>query len=175
VTASKWLRTVARSTIGAYPRAVQPACDRRHHAWPLFLRTYAVLVEALDGEMQAHAGLPLTWFDVLVHLEGAPEGRLRMNDLAAHVLLSKSGLSRLVDRMEAAGLVARGACSADRRVVFAVITPGGRAAFARAAPVAVRGVHEHFSRHLTPTEERALTSALTKILRAARAPRARAG
>lgn len=144
---------------------MHPACDERHHAWLLFLKTHAVLVEKLDSELQAEQGLPLTWFDVLVHLIDAPEGRMRMNDLARDVLLSKSGITRLVDRMEAAGLLTRGTCRTDRRVVYAVVTSRGRAVFRRASPVAFRGVREHFSRHLTPVEERALTSAFTKILR----------
>jgi DNA-binding MarR family transcriptional regulator len=143
---------------------VQPECDPRHQAWALFLKTHAALVERLDSELQAERGLPLTWFDVLVHLAGASEGRMRMNDLAAEVLLSKSGLTRLVDRMESAGLLTRAACTADRRVVYAVLTPRGRSAYRNAAPVAVRGVQEHFARHLGPAEERALMTAFGKVL-----------
>ena len=147
--------------------------DRRHHTWPLFLKTHSVLVETLDAELQAERGMPLTWFDVLVHLADAPNGKMRMNELSDSVLLSKSGVTRLVDRMERAGLIARGACPTDRRVVYAVITPRGRAAFRKAAPVAFRGVDEHFARHLTPAEERALTSFLTRVLRTAEAHRGR--
>jgi DNA-binding MarR family transcriptional regulator len=140
------------------------SCDERHHVWPLFLKTYSLLVETLDAELETEGGLPLSWFDVLVLLADAPDGRVRMNELSESVLLSKSGVTRLVDRMEKAGLVTRGACAADRRVVYAVITHKGRAAFRRAAPVAFRGVEEHFARHLTPSEERALTSLLRRVL-----------
>jgi DNA-binding MarR family transcriptional regulator len=123
-----------------------------------------VLVETLDAELQATHGLPLSWFDVLVHLAGAPHGRMRMNELGEAVLLSRSGTTRLVDRMEGAGLLTRSACPTDRRVVFAAVTARGRAAFASAAPLAVRGVEQHFSRHLTRAEEKALATALAKII-----------
>ena len=147
-----------------YHRHVQSSCDERHHVWPLFLRAHAVLVETLDAELQAKHGLPLSWFDVLVHLAGAPQGRMRMNELGEAVLLSRSGTTRLVDRMERAGLLTRSASPSDRRVVFAALTRRGRAAFTSAAPLAVRGVSEHFSRHLTRSEEKALSTAFTKII-----------
>ncbi|CAN5659151.1 MarR family transcriptional regulator [soil metagenome] len=142
------------------------SCDERHHAWPLLLKTITVLLETLDAELQREQELPLTWFDVLVHLADAPEGRMRMNQLSESVLLSKSGVTRLVDRMEKAGLITRAPCAADRRVVYATLTPKGRAAFRRAAPAAFRGVREHFSSHLTAAEERALTAALERMLAA---------
>ncbi|MFN2488734.1 MAG: MarR family winged helix-turn-helix transcriptional regulator [Actinomycetota bacterium] len=145
------------------------SCDQRHHAWPLFLRTYSILVEMLDAELQQERGLPLTWFDVLAHLAGTSGGKMRMNDLSESVLLSKSGVTRLVDRMERAGLIARGACASDRRVVYAVITPQGRTAFRKAAPIAFRGVEEHFSRLLEPAEEKVFTSVLERLLDAAQA------
>jgi len=145
------------------------SCDARHHAWPLFLETHAVLVELLGRELEAEADLPLTWFEVLIKLNDAPEGRLRMNDLADSLYLSKSGVTRLVDRMADAGLISRASCAQDRRVVYAQITKKGRTRFERAAPIAFRGVNEHFGAHLSATEERALISAFTKIVRAARA------
>jgi DNA-binding MarR family transcriptional regulator len=144
-------------------------CDGRDEAWPLFLRTYAALIDRLEEELQTERDMPLTWFDVLAQLEGAPDGRMRMHDLAESVLLSKSGVTRLVDRMARDGLVERASCETDRRVVYAAITPKGRKRFAAAAPVAVRGVDEYFSAPLNPTERRALISALNKIQSAAAA------
>ena len=156
---------VDRATIGGYPGHVK-SCDQRHDVWPLFLRTYSVLVDRLDSELTGATGMPLTWFDVLVHLVDAPEGRMRMQDLSTAVLLSKSGLTRLVDRMERAGLLTRGACATDRRVVYAIITASGRSAFDRAAPIAFEGVREHFARHLTSADEAALRSFLERVLTA---------
>jgi DNA-binding MarR family transcriptional regulator len=139
-------------------------CDGRDEAWPLFLRTYSVLLDRLEYELQTERDMPLGWFDVLAQLEGAPEGRMRMHDLAESVLLSKSGLTRLVDRMARAGLIERAQCESDRRVVYASITPEGRKRFAASAPIAVRGVEEHFTAPLNATEKKALVSALRKIL-----------
>jgi DNA-binding MarR family transcriptional regulator len=142
------------------------SCDERDHVWALFLKTYSVLIETLDAELKRERGLPLTWFDVLIQLVDAPRGRLRMNDLSDSLLLSKSGATRLVDRMESAGLIARSSCATDRRVVFATLTPEGRAAFRRAAPVAFRGVEEHFTRHLGAAEKRSMSAAFERVLRA---------
>lgn len=125
-------------------------------------------MDRLEDELRESANLPLTWFEVLLHLSNAPEGRLRMSDLAQSLLLSKSGVTRLVDRMEEAGLVTRGTCPSDRRGSFAVITVQGRSAFEEAAPVHFAGVDEHFLSLLNKAEARALTTALGKVLDAAR-------
>jgi DNA-binding MarR family transcriptional regulator len=160
---------VARATM-RYDAAVR-AGDVRHDAWPLLARAHAALVEALDADLQTERSLPLAWFEVLVVLVQAPRGQMRMNDLGAAMLLSKSGITRLVDRLELAGLVARRPCSSDRRVVFAALTARGRATYRSAAPVAARGVERHLVRHLTRAEERAFCSALAKLA-AAREARA---
>jgi DNA-binding MarR family transcriptional regulator len=141
------------------------ACtDERHQTWPLFLRAHAVLLEILDHELQSERSLPLTWFDVLVQLASRDDGRLPMHDLADRVLLSKSGVTRLVDRMERAGLIERIACPTDRRVVWAQLTATGRETFDDAAPVAYRGVREHFTSALNANEIEALESGLAKIV-----------
>jgi DNA-binding MarR family transcriptional regulator len=92
-----------------------------------------------------------------------------MQELSASVLLSKSGLSRLVDRMVEAGLVRRERCEDDRRGWFAVLTDQGRSALRRAAPVHLRGIQEHFVRHLEPEEVQVLSTALARVVAAARA------
>ena len=139
-------------------------CDTRHHAWPLFLKTHSLLVDRLDAGLQAATGLPLTWFDVLVHVAGAPHQRVRMNELAESLLLSKSGITRLVDRMVSAKLITRSSCASDRRVVYANLTTRGRAVFNEAAPVAARGVQEHFASYLGLEEERVLVAVLSRII-----------
>lgn len=144
----------------------------RHHPeegdrlgpWKLFLQAHEAVIDALEHDLRERVDLPLTWYEVLLHLAEAPGGRLRMTDLAGSLLLSKSGVTRLVDRMEAAGLVERGVCSSDRRGSFAVITAKGRALHRKAAPVHVRGVDELFLGHLSPAEQRALTNGLGKVL-----------
>jgi DNA-binding MarR family transcriptional regulator len=138
-------------------------------AWRLLLEAHAATTELLERELVAERGLPLNRYDVLLNLAEAPGGRLRMQELSASVLLSKSGLSRLVDRMVEAGLVRRERCQDDRRGWFAVLTDQGRSALRRAAPVHLRGIHEHFARHLSPEEVEVLTAALSRVVAAARA------
>jgi len=138
-------------------------------AWRRLLEAHATVTELLEHELVAERGLPLSRYDVLLNLAEAPEGRLRMQELSASVLLSKSGLSRLVDRMVEAGLVRRERCQDDRRGWFAVLTDQGRSALRRAAPVHLRGIQEHFVRHLEPDEVQVLATALARVVAAARA------
>jgi DNA-binding MarR family transcriptional regulator len=114
-------------------------------AWRRLLEAHAAVTELLEHELVAERGLPLSRYDVLLNLAEAPEGRLRMQELSASVLLSKSGLSRLVDRMVEAGLGPPERCQDDRRGWFAVLTDQGRSALRRAAPVHLRGIQEHFA------------------------------
>lgn len=130
--------------------------------WRDFLQAHARLLDVLGSELEERCGLPLTWYDVLLNLHQAG-GALRMHDLASAVLLSRSGLTRLVDRMVAAGLVERKACAEDRRGLLAVVTPAGVAALRAAAPVHLAGIEEHFARHLDEAEVAALATALPKI------------
>jgi DNA-binding MarR family transcriptional regulator len=136
-------------------------------AWRLLLEAHATTTELLERELVAERGLPLSRYDVLLNLAEAPGGRLRMQELSASVLLSKSGLSRLVDRMVEAGLVRRERCQDDRRGWFAVLTDEGRSALRRAAPVHLRGIQEHFARHLEPDEVEVLATALSRVVAAA--------
>lgn len=148
--------------------AARPDPDRLA-VWRLFLEAHAVVTDRLGRELEAECHLPLTWYDVLLQLAGAPDRRLRMRDLADAVLLSRSGLTRLVDRMESAGLVVREATATDRRGADAVLTDAGRAALRRAAPVHLRGVQEHFAAHLTEEGLGSLREALCRVVAAQRA------
>jgi DNA-binding MarR family transcriptional regulator len=156
---------------GCMPARPDPA---QLAAWRRLLEAHATVTELLEHELVAERGLPLSRYDVLLNLAEAPEGRLRMQELSASVLLSKSGLSRLVDRMVEAGLVRRERCQDDRRGWFAVLTDQGRSALRRAAPVHLRGIQEHFVRHLEPEEIHVLSIALARVVAAARAAQAEA-
>jgi DNA-binding MarR family transcriptional regulator len=114
-------------------------------AWKSFLRAHAVLIRALERELLAVRGLPLAEYDVLVQLAEVPEGRLRMAQLADRVLLSRSGLTRLVERMEASGLVRREVCPSDARGSFATLTEEGRRRLVSSAEVHMRSLREHFA------------------------------
>jgi DNA-binding MarR family transcriptional regulator len=152
-------------TMGPMPARPDPA---HLAAWRLLLEAHAQVTELLERELVAERDLPLSRYDVLLNLAEAPGGRLRMQELSASVLLSKSGLSRLVDRMVEAGLVRRERCEADRRGWFAVLTDQGRSALRRAAPVHLRGIQEHFARHLAPDEVEVLAAALSRVVAAAK-------
>ena len=134
----------------------------RLRAWRLYFESALALIDVLDGELERDAGLPMRWYDVLVQLEDAPDG-LRMNELAERILYSKSGFTRVVDKMEAAGLVRRVRPEHDRRSVFVLLTDQGRETMQRARHHHRHGIEEHFSRHLADTDIRALTRALEKI------------
>jgi DNA-binding MarR family transcriptional regulator len=135
-------------------------------AWRDFLRTHAVLTATLSRELEEARGLPLAQYDVLVQLDEAADGRLRMQDLAARVLFSRSGLTRLVDRMVTDGLVERERCEDDRRGTFAVLTAAGRRRLRDAAGIHLQGIQEHFTRHLGADDVRALRAALGAVLAA---------
>jgi DNA-binding MarR family transcriptional regulator len=132
-------------------------------AWRLFLESSQALVDILDADLQESSGISLRWYDVLVHLEEAPGNRLRMSELARQIVASTSGLTRVVDGMERAGLVRREQPPDDRRAIEVVPTPEGMDVL-RTARVRHRdAIQRHFVRHLTAQDVRALTRALTKV------------
>jgi DNA-binding MarR family transcriptional regulator len=124
--------------------------DTRWLAWYAQAKMNARVMERLSGEMERQAGLPAAWFDVLANLKA--KGPIRMNELADELILSRGGATRLVARMEEAGLVGRETPPTDRRATFAVITAKGTEALERALPVHLEIVEEAFSRHLEPDE-----------------------
>jgi DNA-binding MarR family transcriptional regulator len=138
--------------------------ERRLNAWRALLASHAALVDRLSEELQEEKDLPLAWYEVLLFLNRAPDGRLRMGELAGSLLLTPSGVTRLVDRMETEGLVQRQQCPSDRRGWNAVITSAGRSRLRAAAPVHLRGVERHFGRHLSDHEADLLADALGRVL-----------
>jgi DNA-binding MarR family transcriptional regulator len=121
-------------------------------AWRGLLRVHASLSKALDAQLDREHGLPLTSYEVLVYLADAEGEKMRMCDLASSVLLSRSGLTRLVDRLERDGLIERASCPSDARGAFAVITDAGRALLARARPAHRAGVRRRFLDHFEDDE-----------------------
>ena len=125
-------------------------------AWRGMLRTHASLTRALDAELLAEHDLPLTSYEVLLFLADSPEGRMRMSELADSVLLSRSGLTRLVDRLSRAGMLERVRCDEDARGWFAVITDRGRAVFDEARETHLSGVRRMFLSRLSDDERETL-------------------
>ncbi len=135
--------------------------------WPLFLTTHAVLISKIEARL-AEAGLPLlSWYDVLWALERADKQRLRMSELAQMTVLSRSNLTRLVDRLESAGLVERVRSKEDRRGAFAVVTPAGKAMRLKMWQVYSPAIKEFFDEHIESREAQQLANTLRRILTAA--------
>jgi DNA-binding MarR family transcriptional regulator len=138
--------------------------SRELRAWRGLLRVHAQLSKALDAQLDAAHGLPLTSYEVLMYLSDADGGRMRMNDLAASVLLSRSGLTRLVDRLERDGYLERCSCAHDARGAFAVLTPAGREKLEAARETHLAGVRELFLSRFSDEELDALGSAWDRVL-----------
>ena len=136
--------------------------SERLRAWRLYFESALALNDVLDAELQRDAGIPISWYDTLVHLEEAPDG-LRMNELAERILYSKSGLTRVVDKMDEAGLVRRVRPENDRRSIFVLLTDEGRSTLERARRHHRHGIEEHFSQHLADSDVKALIRAFEKI------------
>jgi DNA-binding MarR family transcriptional regulator len=138
--------------------------ERELRAWRGMLRTHATLTKALDAELEAAHGLPLTSYEVLLHLHGADGQRMRMSDLADKVILSRSGLTRLVDRLEREGLIERQSCPSDARGSFATLTAAGRRKLQVARATHLAGVRSLFLDHFTPEEQEVLGAAWERLL-----------
>jgi DNA-binding MarR family transcriptional regulator len=133
-------------------------------AWRAFLRAHATIVRALEADLLAEHDLPLASYDVLVQLSEAPDSRLRMTELADRVLLSRSGLTRLADRLEREGLIIRQPCPNDARGTLAVLTDAGLARLREAWPTHLRGVEQHVTGRLTQDEIAQLGALLGKLV-----------
>lgn len=137
--------------------------DWRIAVWRSFLRAHATVIHQLEQELSADARLPLSTYDVLLQLVEAPGHRLRMAELANRVLLSRSGLTRLVDRLQADGLVRREPSPDDARGTYTVLTRDGFAALRRAAPVHLAGVQRHWLSRFDDDELRVLGELLQRL------------
>ncbi len=131
-------------------------------AWRVFFECASALIDVLNVELQAERGMTLRWYDVLVHLEKNEDG-MPMSELAGRILFSKSGLTRVIDQMESAGLVRRERPPGDRRVVRVLITPGGRDTLRAARAVHHRGIQEHFLQHVEQGELTVLAHVLENV------------
>src|SRR3954451_11298260 len=134
----------------------------RLRCWRLFFESALALTDLLDAELEDAVGIPMRWYDVLVHLEESPEG-MPMKALAERILYSKSGFTRVVDRMEEAGLVRRVRPEHDRRSILIVPTDKGGKTMENARRQHRDGIERHFASHLTDADVRALTRALEKV------------
>lgn len=137
--------------------------DRWISTWAQVTRAYEEIRGTLERVSQQEAGVPLPWFEVLLRLKSAPDQRSRMTDLACSVGFSDSGISRLVDRMENAGLVTRALSRSDRRATEAVLTDTGRSALDKALAVLSPAVERELSGPLRDDEITALTDIMSRL------------
>ena len=132
-------------------------------AWRGMLRAHSELVKTLDAELAREHDMPLSSYEVLLYLNDSDEGRMRMSELADSVLLSRSGLTRLVDRLEREGLLKRERCESDARGLFAEITDEGRRVFAAARQTHLDGVRRLFLERFSRDELRTLGALWQKL------------
>lgn len=130
--------------------------EQELRAWRGLLRTYAKLTKALDAELEAAHGLPLSSYEVLMFIADSADERMRMHDLASSILLSRSGLTRLVDRLERDGLLSRQTCPSDARGAYACLTPKGRETLDAARATHLAGIRAMFLDHFTEQEQEQL-------------------
>jgi DNA-binding MarR family transcriptional regulator len=131
--------------------------------WEGLARAHTTMTAALEKDMLPEAGMPLGWYEVLLHLSRAPEGLMRYQDLAKCSGISDSGASRRLDQMVKAGLIDRRSCPTDRRGVYAHLTPAGKVGLAKAHAVFLRSLDRNFARHLETDDADAMTAALSRL------------
>ena len=159
---------IVADTINSLPTQPIPKTKRRlseeeFRAWDAFQRAYAATALALERAAEARGGLPVMEHTLLAQIARGPETGVRPSDLAGRGLLTKSGITRALDRLEADGLVGRRVCPSDRRGYFVVITAKGRRRLLRSAPSHIRAIAEHFAEPLTSEDLATLTRVMERI------------
>ena len=144
--------------------AFRKLTDDQLAAWSGFLIGHARIVRALDAELEREHGLPLSSYDVLIQLSLVPDRRLRMFELADAIVLSRSGLTRLVDRLEGAGLVERERGELDPRQMYARLTDRGSEVLADATPTHIAGIKERFLERLSNEQTKQLAAIWRAVL-----------
>jgi DNA-binding MarR family transcriptional regulator len=139
-------------------------------AWRAFLHAHAAVMRELEAQLVAEREMTLAEYDALVQLASAPGARLRMSELASRVLLSRSGVTRLVDRLETQGLVGRESCGSDARGSFAALTPAGVRCLREAMPVHLRGVGQVFLDVIGDDDAAVVERAMTAVAEASGRP-----
>jgi DNA-binding MarR family transcriptional regulator len=137
--------------------------DTELRAWQALLHAHHQVISQLDTELREEHGLTFGAYDVLLRLARAPGHSLRMSELAERVMLSPSGLTRMVDRLARAGLVERDRFQGDARVTLARLTNSGRRLLRRAARTHLRGIREHFTGRLTHAQLRNAAAVLETV------------
>ena len=133
-------------------------------AWRAVLLAQSRAMRSIERDLAAAGEISLTWYDVLLELNAAPDRRLRMQELGLRAVVSRTRVSRIVTELESAGLVERVPDPEDGRATLATITTAGRTALKHAAPVYLAGIQHHFTRHLTVSQQRAIANGLQRVI-----------
>lgn len=131
--------------------------------WRMFITAHAKLIGEIDQRLREAHQIPLNWYDVLIELYEAADHRLRMSDLADRVLLTRSGLTRLVDKLEHEGLLRREIDPQDRRGFYAILTEAGIDAMRQAWPVYAEGISTLFVQHISREEAEVLSKVFSRL------------
>jgi DNA-binding MarR family transcriptional regulator len=134
-------------------------------AWGYLLRIHAELTARIEADLEAEGRISLTWYDVLLVLDNAPEKRLRLNEIAEKIVLSRSALSRSSARLVQEGYIKKETCAEDERGAYAVLTKKGQQALAQARPVYWAGIRKYFAAGLTDAEVHQLVSTFEKVMK----------
>jgi len=137
--------------------------DTHLEAWVSFLRSHAAITRELSAQLQREHGLTISDYEVLLHLSRAEDGALRRVDLAESVLLTASGITRLLEGLERGGYVEKKACASDARVSYAQITDAGRAKLREAAKTHLAGIDELFASRYSGSELATLSDLLSRL------------
>lgn len=137
---------------------------RKLQAWRALVTAHARLFDRLGADLEQEFGLPLAWYEVLLLLSESPAGELRMHELAESRLLSRSAATRLVERMEKAGLVCRSMCAEDRRGTVVSLTDAGRDLFTKAGRLHLSGIERWFARSIESEEAEMLQEVFERLL-----------
>jgi DNA-binding MarR family transcriptional regulator len=135
-------------------------------AWRAILLTQSRVLRAIERDLDSSRSVPLNWYDVLLELNAAPKRQLRMQDLAARAVLSRTRVSRIVTELEAAGYVERLPDPADRRAWLATLTPAGRAALKQTAPHYLDGIARHFNQYVSADDRSRIAEILQPVVEA---------
>jgi DNA-binding MarR family transcriptional regulator len=155
------------ATVANPPSSAAALSEPQLRAWRGLLRVHASFTKTMDAELEAEHGLPLTSYEVLMYLAAAEGERMRMCDLASSIILSRSGLTRLVDRLERDGLLERVSCASDARGAFAKLTPAGHEKLHAARATHLAGIRKLFLDRLTEDEQERLGDLWERLLPAA--------
>jgi DNA-binding MarR family transcriptional regulator len=135
-------------------------------AWRAVLLAQSRTLRAIERDLEAAGAMSLSWYDVLLELNAAPERQLRMQDLAARAVVSRPRVSRIVAELETAGYLQRDADPTDGRASLVTLTRAGRDMFRRTAPIYLQGIEQHFNRHLTAADRKRIDTLLAPVIEA---------